>query len=359
MKLQQLEYLSAVVRSDLNVSAAARRLHTSQPALSKQIRQLEEELGTRIFLRQARQFTGLTAAGQQIVRHALSILREARYIEGMAAELRHDDSGELSIGTTHTQARYVLPHILRQFSEAYPRIRLHLHQGTAEQIAEMVRADVVDLAMATGSRDLFPKWVLLPCYQWHRCLIVPRGHRLAGVETVTLRDLANHPLITYAFSFSGPSALQSTFADAGLKPQIALTAWDADVIKTYVRQGLGVGMIAEMALDSSEDADLVRLEIAHLFQPHQTWIGFPRHALLRQYAYRLLSLIAAHLDQATVQKAESCADQLGVDALFAKLVLPGPGSFRSSEPVNHSGSAPHEADLLSVNAKADVTAALT
>jgi LysR family cys regulon transcriptional activator len=221
-----------------------------------------------------------------------------------------------------------LPHILRRFSESYPRIRLHLHQGTVEQIAEMVRSDVVDLAMATGSRELFPKWVLLPCYQWRRCLIVPHGHRLACAEVVTLRDLADYPLITYAFSFSGPSALQSTFADCGLTPQIALTAWDADVIKTYVRQGLGVGIIAEMALDATEDADLVRLEIAHLFQPHQTWIGFPRHALLRQNAYRLLELIAAHLNQATVRKAEACADQVGVDALFAHLVLPGPATFR-------------------------------
>jgi LysR family cys regulon transcriptional activator len=322
MKLQQLQYLAAVMQNDLNVSAAAKRLRTSQPAVSKQIRQLEEELGVRVFVRAGRQFTGVTPMGHQVFDRAQSILRESRYISAIAQELRGEDTGTLSIGTTHTQARYVLPQIIRRFTASYPKIRLHLHQGTVEQIADMVQSDQIDFAMATGSKDLFGGWVLLPCYRWHRCVVVPQEHPLTRAGRLSLPELARHPLITYAFSLAGPAALQTVFADAGLSVQIALTAWDADVIKTYVRHGLGVGIVAQMALDPCEDADLVCIDVSHLLAAHTTWIGFSRGTLLRRCMYQFLQLCAPHLHRQAVIEAEICHSQAQVDALFAGVPLP-------------------------------------
>lgn len=322
MKLQQLHYLSAVIVSDLNVTAAARLLRTSQPALSRQIRLLEEELGTRIFARSGRQLTGLTPLGQHISNRAQSILRETRYLEGLALELRGDGSGSLSIGTTHTQARYVLPALVRKFSTDYPTMKLRLHQGTVEQIADLVKSNSIDLAIATGSKELFPDWALLPWYHWHRCIIVLRNHPLAALTRPSLTELSRYPLITYAFSLSGPAALQTLFAAHGLVPKIALTAWDADIIKTYVRQGLGVGIVADMALDNDLDGDLVRLDAQHLLAPHTTWIGFCRSSFLRHCMYDFLRLSADHLHREAVTRAQACLDQAQVDAQFASLNLP-------------------------------------
>ncbi len=336
MKLQQLHYLSAVVRSELNVSSAARQLHTSQPALSKQIRLLEEELGARIFARSGRQLTGITPLGQQIFSRVQSILRETRYIETLAQELRGEGSSSLSIGTTHTQARYVLPQIIRTFSNLYPKMKLHLHQGTAEQISSMVKSERIDLAIATGSRELFPDWVLLPWYHWYRCIVVPHQHPLAALRQPSLADLANYPLITYAFSLAGPDALQTIFAGSGLQPRIALTAWDADIIKTYVRCGLGVGIVAEMALDVGPNADLARLDARHLLPRHTTWIGFSRSGLLRGCMYDFMQLCAAHLDREAVLSAQKCSGPAEIDAMFASLPLPQYAAGKIAPAPSHS-----------------------
>lgn len=322
MKLQQLRFLTAVVQSDLNITAAASKLCTTQPAVSKQLRLLEEELGFTIFVRSGRTLTKITPAGERVVEYALKILREAQNIKGVSAEFRDESRGTLSIGTTHTQARYVLPPVIQQFRSRFPRVQFHLHQGTSEQIAEMARTGRIDLAIATGSRSLFPEHALLPCYRWYRQLVVPVSHPLAQVVRPTLAMVAQYPLVTYVFSFSGPSSLHETFAAEGLRPDIALTARDADVIKTYVRLGLGVGIVADMAVEESEDPGLAVIDASHLFPVLTTWIGFHRDTLLRRYSYDFLSRLAPHLTRELVDRACALRTQSEVDELFASVHLP-------------------------------------
>ncbi|TLY62779.1 MAG: HTH-type transcriptional regulator CysB [Gammaproteobacteria bacterium] len=302
MKLHQLRYLAAVAQSGLNITAAAQKLHTSQPGVSKQIKLLEDELGFQIFVREGRNLTRITPAGQQVIERALKILQEAQSIRDLSTELRDEGRGSLSIGTTHTQARYVLPDVIREFRGRYPNVRLNLHQGTSEQIAEMVAHDRIDCAVATGSEHLFADLTLLPCYRWHRTVIVPRDHPLASGGRLTLRALAAYPIITYTFSFTGPSSLHEAFAKAGLTPNVAITARDADVIQTYVRLGLGVGIVAHMAFHD-DDPDLVAIDATHLFAAHTTWIGFRRGTLLRKYMYEFAQLLAPHLDRRLVDRA--------------------------------------------------------
>jgi LysR family transcriptional regulator, cys regulon transcriptional activator len=321
MKLHQLRYLAAVAQSGLNITAAAQKLHTSQPGVSKQIKLLEDELGFQIFVREGRNLTRITPAGQQVIERALRILQEANSIRSLSTELRDEGKGSLSIGTTHTQARYVLPDVIREFRSRYPQVRLNLHQGTSEQIAEMVASDRIDCAIATGSEHLFTELVLLPCYRWHRTVIVPRGHPLDDGTRLTFRALAAFPLITYTFSFSGPSSLHQAFAKAALTPNVAITARDADVIQTYVRLGLGVGIVAHMAVEEN-DPDLVALDASHLFAAHTTWIGFRRGTLLRRYMYDFAQLLAPHLDRRLVERAQRAGSAAEVEALFTEIKLP-------------------------------------
>ena len=321
MKLHQLRYLAAVAQSGLNITAAAHKLHTSQPGVSKQIKLLEDELGFQIFVREGRNLTRITAAGQQVIERALRILQEAQSIRDLSTELRDEGKGSLSIGTTHTQARYVLPDVIREFRGRYPQVRLNLHQGTSEQIAEMVAGDRIDCAIATGSEALFPDLTLLPCYRWHRTVIVPRGHELASGARLTLRALSAYPLITYTFSFSGPSSLHEAFARTGLVPNVAITARDADVIQTYVRLGLGVGIVAHMAIDP-DDPDLVAIGASHLFAAHTTWLGFRRGTLLRRYMYDFAQLLAPHLERRLVERAHRATSAQEVAELFSAIELP-------------------------------------
>jgi len=321
MKLHQLRYLAAVAQSGLNITAAARKLHTSQPGVSKQIKLLEDELGFQIFVREGRNLTRITPAGQQVIERALRILQEVGSIRSLSTELRDEGKGSLSIGTTHTQARYVLPDVIREFRARYPQVRLNLHQGTSEQIAEMTASDRIDCAIATGSEHLFTELTLLPCYRWHRSVIVPRGHPLADGSRLTLRALSAYPLITYTFSFNGPSSLNEAFARVSLAANVAITARDADVIQTYVRLGLGVGIVAHMAVDEN-DPDLVALDAAHLFAAHTTWIGFRRGTLLRRYMYDFAQLLAPHLDRRLIDRAHRAVSAAEVSALFTEIVLP-------------------------------------
>src|SRR5260221_9668537 len=243
MKFQQLRYLVAVHENGLNITAAARQLHTSQPGVSRQLKLLEEELGFQLFEREGRALTRTTGAGEEIISRAASILREMQNIRRTSAELRKADGGTLSIATTHTQARYVLPPVIRAFRLKYPKVRLHLHQGTSEQIAEMVARDRVDFAIATGSEELFPHRGRWPVYRWHRAVIVPQGHPLASAGRRPRKNQSDHPLGTDAFRFAGPAPPPPLFETAGLSLDVALTARDSDVIKTYVRIGLGVGIL--------------------------------------------------------------------------------------------------------------------
>jgi len=322
MKLHQLRYLAAVAQSGLNITAAAQKLHTSQPGVSKQIKLLEDELGFQIFTREGRNLTRITPAGQQVIERAVRILQETQAIRDLATELRDEGRGSLSIGTTHTQARYVLPEVIRDFRARYPQVRLNLHQGTTEQIAEMVAQDRIDCAIATGSEHLFGDMTLLPCYRWHRVIVVPREHPLAAVPRPSLKQLAAYPLVTYTFSFTGPSSLPQAFAKAGLTPDVAITARDADVIMAYVRLGLGVGIVAEMAVDPKQDGDLAAIDASHLFAAHVTWIGFRRGVLLRRYMYEFMQHLAPHLDRRLVERAHRMANAAEVAQLFADVALP-------------------------------------
>jgi LysR family transcriptional regulator, cys regulon transcriptional activator len=322
MKLHQLRYLAAVAQSGLNITAAADKLHTSQPGVSKQIKLLEDELGFQIFVRDGRTLTRVTPAGQQVIDRAIRILREVQNIKRLSDDFKDEARGSLSIATTHTQARYILPEVIRQFRETYPDVRLHLHQGTSEQLAEMAALDRADFVIATGSQALFEGYTLLPCYRWHRHVVVPRDHPLAKIRKPTLRQLAAYPIVTYVFSFSGPSSLQQIFAKEGLTPNVVLTARDSDVIKTYTRLGLGVGIVASMAIDPREDGDLVQIDTSELFPAHVTWIGFRRGGLLRKYQLDFIQLFAPHLTRRLIERTAKAASQAEVDETVADLELP-------------------------------------
>ncbi len=322
MKLHQLRYLAAIAQTGLNITAAAEKLHTSQPGVSKQIKLLEDELGFQIFVRDGRNLARITPAGQQVIDRAIRILREVRNIKHLSEELKDESRGTLSIATTHTQARYVLPEVIKEFRDKYPDVGLHLHQGTSEQIGEMAALDRIDFAIATGSQSLFEGYSLLPCYRWHRHVVVPKGHPFAKLKKLTLKQLAAQPIVTYVFGFTGPSSLQQIFADQGLVPNVVLTARDADVIKTYVRLGLGIGIVASMAFDARDDEDLVRIDTSDLFPAHVTWIGFRRGGLLRKYQLDFMQLFAPHLTRRVIERAANATKQDDVDALTQDMELP-------------------------------------
>jgi LysR family cys regulon transcriptional activator len=322
MKMHQLRYLLTIVQSGLNITAAARALHTSQPGISKQIRLLEEELGFQIFEREGRNITRVTTAGRAVVEHATRLMEEAENIRRLSADFQDENRGSMSIATTHTQARYVLPPVIKQFREKYPAVDLHLHQGTSEQIADLAAANRVDFSIATGSHELFPTLALMPCFRWHRDIVVPRDHPLAGIDKPTLKQVSEYPIVSYVFSFTGRSSLSELFERAGLPLNIALTARDSDVIKTYVRLGLGVGIVASMSYSEEEDADLVGIDGAHLFPEFVTWIGVRRGKLLRGYMYEFIRLFAPHLTRRLVDQALRARDAAGMKAAFDSVQVP-------------------------------------
>ncbi len=327
MKLQQLKYLLAIADNGLNITSAAEKLFTSQPGVSKQLKLLEEELGMQLFVRKGKSLAAITPAGEEVIQRARSILSEVENIRSLAANLNQEQEGTLSIGTTHTQARYVLPDVIRRFRERYPKVVLNLHQGTSEQIADMVAARSVDFAIATGARELFQDLLLLPCYSWDRTILVPENHELTQLQRkIQIEDLANHPLVTYVYSFSGQSSLKSAFAAKNMKPNVVFTARDADVIKTYVRMGLGVGIVASMAHECDENDSLVSIEAAGLFPRSTTWIGFRRDTLLRQYMIDFMELFAPHLTQPQLKRVLAATEQADVDDLFTNIDLPFRGT---------------------------------
>ncbi|MEO1244684.1 MAG: HTH-type transcriptional regulator CysB [Pseudomonadota bacterium] len=323
MKLQQLKYLLAIADNGLNITAAAERLYTSQPGVSKQLKLLEEELGLQLFTRKGKSLGGVTAAGHQVIERARIVMQEVENIRSLASDYYHEEEGTLSIATTHTQARYVLPSVIKEFRTRYPKVSLELHQGTSEQIADMVSANEIDFAIATGSKDLFSDLLLVPSYHWDRKILVPRSHELTKLERkITLRDLAEFPLVTYVFSFGGQSSLKRAFADEGLEPDVVFTARDADVIKTYVRMGLGVGIVASMAEDCEDRKDLSALSAEGLFPRSTTWIGFRKDAVLRRYMLDFVQLFAPHITADQLESTRHARSQEEIDALFDKGSLP-------------------------------------
>lgn len=322
MKLQQLRYIWEVAHHDLNVSATAQSLFTSQPGISKQIRLLEDELGVEIFARSGKHLTHITPAGEAILKAAGEVLRKVEGIKQVAQEFSDERKGALSIATTHTQARYALPPVIRRFMASYPDVSLHMHQGTPLQISELAADGTVDFAIATEALELFGDLIMMPCYRWNRTVLVPKNHPLTQISRLKLSDVAEFPIVTYVFGFTGRSKLDEAFIEEGLSPRVVFTAADADVIKTYVRLGLGIGIVARMAYDPELDKDLVPLDVSHLFDSSVTKIGFRRGTFLRGFMYEFIELFAPHLTRDLVDEAYRRHSKSEIEELFSHIELP-------------------------------------
>ena len=303
MNLQQLRYINEIVQHELNISEAAASLYTSQPGVSKQIKLLEQELGFDIFIRSGKRITAISEPGKTVLQIAQRILHDTHNLKQVGEDFHSQDSGTLTIATTHTQARYALPAIVKQFIKQYPKVKLSLHQGSPTQIAQQVLSGEADLGIATESLTLYDELVTLPCYEWNHCIIVPPKHPLLNEKKLTLAKIAQYPIITYDFAFSGRGKINAAFDAQHLSPNIVLTAIDADVIKTYVELGLGVGILAQMAFIPERDKYLRMINADHLFKTSTTRIAIRGNEHLRGYAYHFIKLFAPHLTRAVVDKA--------------------------------------------------------
>ena len=303
MKLQQLRYLQAVVKHGLNLSDAAAALHTSQPGISKQIRQLEDELGVDILVRNGKRVVDVTTPGHVVVDIVERVLQDIENLKQVGREFRDQAAGTLTIATTHTQARYSLPRVVSAFKQQYPNVRLTLKQGSPPQLAEMVMAGEADIAIATEALDQYPKLLALAGYQWWHCVVVPELHPLLKEKRVTLEMLARYPIITYDTAFAGRSHIDEAFRAQGLAPDIVLSAVDSDVIKTYVELGLGIGIIAVVAFEENRDRLLRAIEVGHLFGTMTTRIAVRRGTTLRGYGYVFIELFSPLLKRAVIDAA--------------------------------------------------------
>jgi LysR family cys regulon transcriptional activator len=302
MTLQQLRYFSEVVRQDLNISKAALVLHVSQPGLSRQLQLLEQELAVELFVRNRRRLTRLSAAGIEIHALAERTLESAAGIREAARDHAGEHHGSLTVATTHTQARYALPEVIRRFRQRYPDVQLSLRQGTPADVSHLVASGSADLSIATEPVEPRPDVVLLPCYELQRIVLTPVGHPLLRSRKLTLEKLAAYPLITYDYAFIGRSKTLRAFEARGLKPNIVLNAIDADVIKTYVEFGLGIAIVPDMAYERRRDKTLRAIDASHLFEPNTIHIGIRRNHYLRGYTYAFIEMFAPHLKRALVEK---------------------------------------------------------
>jgi DNA-binding transcriptional LysR family regulator len=297
MNFQQLKYVRAAVQNNLNLTKVANELFTSQSGVSKQIKELEAELKFEIFVRRGKRLVALTQAGENAARVIDRLLQEADNLKRLSQQFAQADKGRLIIAVTHNQAAYVLPPVLLRFSAEFPDVEVELRQGTPSYVVEMIMRGEADIGIATEAVDGHPELNTLPCFHWRHLAIVPAGHPLTEIAEPTLVQIADYPIITYSPDVSGGAQIGQAFERAGLEPDIRLTAMDADVIKTYVRLGMGVGIIAEIAVENGPNSTLVTLPSSkQYFQPSSTKIAVQRGALLRNYAYRLIELLAPHLD---------------------------------------------------------------
>lgn len=303
MKLHQLRYIHEIARQGLNVSQAAEALHTSQSGVSKACQLLEEELNLHIFQRHGKRLVGITEPGKIILKLAERVLRELENIKQVGEEFTQKETGTLTIAATHTQARYRLPNAVKTFMQLYPDVTLHIHQGNPTQVAQQVADGEADIGIATEAISNYNNLLCLPCYQWNRCVITPHGHPLLDDLPLTLEKITRYPLITYDFAFTGGSLVNRVFGQAGLEPNVVLTAIDADVIKTYVSLGLGIGLLANIAYDPERDTELDMLDASHLFPPSTTYLGLRRDAFLRGFVYEFIQLLAPAFDRAAVEAA--------------------------------------------------------
>lgn len=290
MELRQLRSLTKLVESDFSVSRAASELNLVQPAVSQHLKQLEEELGTRLFQRQGKRLVGLTESGAKVLHYARATLAGAENLLAVGRDHVEEDRGVLRIGATHTQARYVLPPVIRSFREGYPGVEVQIHQASPLQLVEMTLNGAVDLAICTEALDKNPALTAIPSYRWNRCLIAPPGHPALAARPITLDTLCEYPLVTYVLGFTGRGHLRDTFARDGLRPHVVLSATDTDVIKTYVREGLGVGIIADLAYQPIQDSDLGVRDLSHLFPAEVTKIAYQKDKYLRRFQQRFIDL---------------------------------------------------------------------
>ena len=303
MNLHQFRFVQEAVRRGLNLTETARVLHTSQPGVSKAIIELEEELGVEIFARHGKRLKRVTEPGDHVLKSIDIILREVGNLRRIGEQYSKQDSGTLSIATTHTQARYVLPQPVAKLREAFPKVNVSLHQGSPDQVAKMVLDEVAEIGIATESLTHYADLITLPCYEWQHMLVLPLAHPLAQKEHITLEDLALEPLITYHPSFTGRAKIDLAFANKRLQPRIALEAIDSDVIKTYVRLGLGVGIVAEMAMkNDGTNNDLLAIEAGGLFGMNVARIAFKRSAYLRNFVYTFAELLSDKLNRSLIEK---------------------------------------------------------
>jgi LysR family cys regulon transcriptional activator len=306
MNLHQFRFVQEAVRRNLNLTETAKALFTSQPGVSKAILELEDELGIDIFARHGKRLRRVTEPGEQVLRAIEVIMREVGNLKRIGEEYSKQDAGTLSIATTHTQARYVLPEPVAALRKRFPKVNVSLHQGTPDQVAQMLLEEVADIGLATESLAGYGELVTLPCYEWHHVAVMPAGHALAQVERISLEDLAVEPLISYHPSFTGRKRIDDAFAARRLKPNIVLDAIDSDVIKTYVRLGLGVGIVAEMAVrDDAPGGELVSRPVGHLFGQNIARVALRRGAYLRSYVYAFAELISSRLSRPLIERAMS------------------------------------------------------
>ena len=306
MNLHQFRFVQEAVRRNLNLTETARALHTSQPGVSKAIIELEEELGVEIFARHGKRLKRVTEPGDHVLKSVEIIMREVGNLRRIGEQYSAQDSGTLSIATTHTQARYVLPISVARLREAFPKVNVSLHQGSPDQVAKMVIDEIAEIGIATESLAHYPELVTLPCYEWQHMLVLPMAHPLASKTSITLEDLAAEPLITYHPSFTGRTKIDQAFAAKRLTPRIALEAIDSDVIKTYVRLGLGVGIVAEMAMrEDGTNSDLIALPAGPLFGVNVARVAFKRSAYLRNFVYKFAELLSDKLSRSLIEKVMS------------------------------------------------------
>jgi LysR family cys regulon transcriptional activator len=297
MKLQQLRCIYEVVQNQFNISRAAESIHTSQPGVSKQIQLLEEEIGVKLFQRNGKRLSGLSEPGIRVYESIVEIMREVKNIKNVSDDYERKDSGSFTIATTHTQARYKLPVVVESFVKKYPKINLNIHQGDPAQVTAQILNGEADVGIATESISLNDKIFCIPCYSWNRCLVMPKDHPLLRVKDINLNHLATYPMITYDYAFTGSTIVSKVFKEANIKPNIMLTAIDADVIKTYVGLNLGVGLIAEMAFDENKDKNLVSRDVSHLFPTSTTYIGIRQDTFIRGFTFDFIKMFTPHMEE--------------------------------------------------------------
>jgi LysR family transcriptional regulator, cys regulon transcriptional activator len=339
MNFQQLRIVRETVRRNFNLTEVANTLFTSQSGVSKHIKDLEDELGVELFVRRGKRLLGLTDPGKELIEVVERILIDTANIKRLGQQFSNREQGQLVIATTHTQARYVLPHVVAAFRSAYPKVRLTLHQGSPTEIGSMLSDGDADIGICTETLRDVPALVTFPFYSWHHGVVVPRGHALEKVRQLTLDAIAEWPIITYHEGFTGRRNVDQTFAGAGLEPDVVMSAMDTDVLKAYVELGLGVGIIAAMAFDPRRDASLKLIDAAHLFEANMTVIAVRRGSYLRNYAYRFIELCSPALPEAMV-RAAVLSDQGKSDGLLRRALdqpSPANGNTLNREEVKRTG----------------------